>query len=222
MKKNLGTFHVFQVGDWTILARMKKRIPHVHQVTGEPTSWFDVGGVSIRPNPKKPGDLLILPGTFIIDENAMQRHTLTCDPLMLTWLIAGALIGENFISYDKQPKFRGPRNTPHLVRRRKRIADFDDAVELWHSWLKWRLGKSKDSFEAFHLGPLEKYTAGKSIDAQAAAETAYISRCRAIATRLQGDYGLSLDRDAKAASIKAIKTWNLKKTTSKKAKTTKI
>jgi len=70
------------------------------------------------------------------------------------------------------------------------------------------------------LGPLEKYTAGKGVDAQASAETAYFSRCRAISQRLQGEYGLSLDRDPEAASLKAIKVLGLKKRPAQKGRAT--
>lgn len=222
MKKDFGPFHVLLVGDWTILARMQTRRHYAHQVTGEPTSWFDVGGLRIWPDPKKPGKLRFAPGTFTIDMDAVQRHTITTDPLMRIWLRAGAIIGENYTAYDKQPKYSTLLGSkPCYARRPKRSADFFEAVELWHSWLKWRQSGSPDRFEVFHLGPLEKYTAGKKMADADTAERLYEARCRAIAQRLQGDYGLSLDRDAEAASLKAKKVHVLTNPISKKSRATK-
>lgn len=220
-KKDLGPFHVILVGDWTILARMQTRRHHIHPVTGEQLSWFDVGGLRIHPDPKNPGMLLFTPGNFSIDMNAVQRHTLKVEPLIRTWLVAGALIGETYISYDNQPKKRGPRNCPVFDKKIKRREDFTQAVELWRSWLKWRESGSVERFEVFHLGPLEKYTAGKKLTDADAAARLYEARCRAIGQRLQGDYGLSLDRDVEAASLKAIKAHRLTNPTPKKTKKTK-
>lgn len=220
MKKDFGPFSWLQVGDWTILARLKKGIRMLHHATGEPTSWVEVGGLRLRSDKKK-GRLLAVPGTYSIDMDKAQPAQVTASPLMHGWLVAGAKIGESFISYDKQPKMRGPRNCPILMRRIKRREDFDEAVELWHSWLKWRESGSVDRFEVFHLGPLEKYTAGKKLSDADAAARLYEARCRAIGSRLKGEYGLSLHRNPQAATTNTMKFLGLSKPTPKKFKKTK-
>lgn len=204
MKRDFGPFHWLRIGDWSILARTKKGILLAHQVTGMRTSWIEIGGLRIWPD-KKAGRMLASPGVFTINLEAVQEESITTDPLMHSWFIAGAKIGESFCSYDKQPKISGPRKVPILVRRIKRRADFLEAVELWHSWLKWRQSGAQEKFEVFYLGPLQKYTDGKKrVDADAA-ERIYKANCKAITQRVQGDYGLSLDRDFQSATLKARK-----------------
>ena len=218
-KKDFGPFEFLQVGGWLILARKNKCIRLADQVTGEMTSWIEIGGLRLRMN--KSGELKISPGAWQVNLDAVRPHEVTTDPLMHNWMLAGAKIGESFCSYDKQPKMRGPKNRPIYLARIKRRADFDKAVELWHSWLKWRLSGSQESFQVFHLGALEKYTAGKKMaDADAAARL-YEARCRAIVQRLQGDYGLTLDREFVSAITKACKVTGLAVPAFKKNKTTK-
>ena len=211
-KKDFGSFEWIRIQDWDILARPKKGIAHV-DAGGNLNGWVSMGGLWLSGN----SHIDVKLGTIDVDmAKAMPSSLTTSDPLMHIWLLAGARIGETYMSYDRQPKLRGPKDVPVFVARIKRKDDFLDTAHYWRKWLKWRQAGARQPFADFVFGKFKINVERRSED-QACADTTYqiesrAARVKALTQRMHGEYGLSLDQDTASVTAKAIKSLGMVKT----------
>jgi len=125
---------------------------------GKAGSWFVAGGLIIRPG--KRGNKIDT-GTLAFIDGKHDAGAVHSSPLVWEWLKAGARIGEQFTSYDAQPKFSSGA-MQMISMTRKRIPDYANKMALWTAWKDWRENGSRQTFEVFHFGDVENTEAYRS------------------------------------------------------------
>jgi hypothetical protein len=192
-KKDSKEFAWIRIGGWLILSRLSKGIKHVDPA-GKPNGWVRLGGLGLSDDKCIKATI----GAFDVDTaKATIEPTPTSDPLTSVWFLAGAKIGETYMSYDKQPKLNGPMDTSVYIARIKRNDDFDTTVHYWKKWLEWRQEGASESFDVFVFGERSASRSQSPWDVIFQIES-HIARVRALKQRMQVEYGLSLKQEPTA------------------------
>ena len=148
-KKDSKEFTWIRIGGCLILSRLSKGIKHVDPA-GNPSGWVRLGGLLLSGGKGIKATI----GAFDVDSAKVTiEPNPTSDPLTSEWFLAGAKIGETYMSYDKQPKLsHGPMDAPVYIARIKRNDDFDTTVHYWKKWLEWRQAGAGEAFDVFVFG----------------------------------------------------------------------
>ena len=193
-KKDSKEFTWIRIGGCLILSRLSKGIKHVDPA-GNPSGWVRLGGLLLSGGKGIKATI----GAFDVDSaKATIEPNPTSDPLTSEWFLAGAKIGETYMSYDKQPKLsHGPMDAPVYIARIKRNDDFDTTVHYWKKWLEWRQAGAGEAFDVFVFGK-RSISGGQSTWDTIYKIQSHIARVRALKQRMQAEYGLSLKQESAA------------------------
>jgi len=151
MKIEPSQFRIVSIGDFTLMFRpsMARRIADSF---GNASNVIVAGCLLMQPGKKKA--TTFAPATVQFRADKATLTDLHTDAIQGVWMAAGVLLGERFMSFDKQPKLR-VGDAPFVIMRRKRTDDFKHSFSLWKAWNEWRESGAKQTFEVFRFGPVK-------------------------------------------------------------------